>query len=275
MVKSFIVGSALLTLSLLFLVTNIKTVDAKCGAQKPSSAPQLLSAVPADSSVTLTWAESTGPLTHYVLSYGNSPTTMEYGNPNIGPQGTTSFTIDHLTNGRKYYFKIMAVNGCKPSAVSDKLSAVPGNTMVVAHKTGPVLSIYKSVPDSTAAAKEKDRNTHTKVAAATASLAGCTATCTSWKLLITEGFLLVLFFSIARKFKSIKSTYSLLIPLILSIIFIKTTGSCISTGFYCKYFYPLNFMIYTLGMIIYKHTFTHKKQKPTTKKKTKGALAIA
>lgn len=280
MQRFFPAGSALLSLILLFLVTA-SPVQAKCGAQKPETAPRLISAVAKDQAVELTWEESTGPLTHYVLSYGTSPTSYDYGNPNIGPKGTTSFVVDHLANGQKYYFKIMAVNTCKTSEVSDKISAVPGVSTVIPQKQPgrpPVLSIYKTVDTATAAAttgKTSTTNTHKQGAVATASLASCTATCDSWKVLGAEIVMLIAFFTIAHLFKGTKLSASLLIPLITSLFYLKTSGDCTSSAFLCKYFYPLTFMLYASSVIFYKHYFTHKKRGVSSKKKKQRIAFVA
>ena len=97
-----------------------------CTDPKPNSAPILTGAVAGEDSVTLAWIEAQDPVTYYLVAYGRSKTEIEYGNPNIGGRGTTAYTVGGLTRGIKYYFKVRAVNGCKPGKFSNKLSAVPG-----------------------------------------------------------------------------------------------------------------------------------------------------
>ncbi len=279
MVRIFLVGSALLAL-FLFVTPKTALVEAKCGAQKPQNSPRLISAVAQDSAVTLTWEESKGPLTHYVLAYGTTPEKMEYGNPNIGPTGTTSFQIDHLTNGHKYYFRLMAVNECKPSEVSDKVAAIPGVSTVLPQKQPgrpPVLSIYKTADekmteDATPSGKTSSTNTHRKGVVATASLASCTVTCKGLQFLGMELAILLVFFTIARLFPGIKLSASLLIPLVTALLYLKFGGPCTSPSFFCKYFYPLTFMLYASSIIVYKHLFTHRKRTIKSVKKKKSAF---
>jgi hypothetical protein len=53
-----------------------------------------------------------------------------YGNPNVGGQGTTSYTVGSLSPGKRYYFTVQAVNGCSPGGFSNEISAVSGGTAV-------------------------------------------------------------------------------------------------------------------------------------------------
>lgn len=98
-----------------------------CTDAAPGSAPTLSSAVSAGAnSITLTWTAAVSPVTYYLLSYGTSSGTYQYGNPNVGGPGTTSYTVGGLTTGTTYYFVVRAVNGCTPGTYSNELSAVPG-----------------------------------------------------------------------------------------------------------------------------------------------------
>lgn len=98
-----------------------------CTDPAPGSTAQLTSAVSTDAhSITLTWTDATNPVTYYLTSYGVSSGNYIYGNPNIGPQGTTSYTVGGLSTGTKYYFVIRAGNGCTPGSYSNELSAVAG-----------------------------------------------------------------------------------------------------------------------------------------------------
>lgn len=100
-----------------------------CTDPAPGSAPTLTSAVSADTnSVTLTWTAAVAPVTYYLVSYGTAPGNYQYGNPNIGGQGTTTYTVGGLATGTTYYFVIRPVNGCSPGTYSNELSAVAGGT---------------------------------------------------------------------------------------------------------------------------------------------------
>lgn len=76
--------------------------------------------------ITLTWTEASNPVSYYLLSYGIAPGQYTYGNPDMGGQGTTSYTIGGLTTGKQYYFVVRAGNGCTPGVFSNELSAVAG-----------------------------------------------------------------------------------------------------------------------------------------------------
>ncbi len=98
-----------------------------CTDAAPGSTVKLTSAASAGpSSITLTWTDAVNPVTYYLLSYGLSPGTYIYGVPNIGGQGTTSFTVGGLTTGKKYYFVVRAGNGCTPGVFSNEVSAIAG-----------------------------------------------------------------------------------------------------------------------------------------------------
>lgn len=78
--------------------------------------------------ITLTWTDATDPVSYYLLSYGTAPGQYIYGNPNMGGQGTTSYTVGGLATGKTYYFVVRAGNGCTPGTFSNELSAVAGET---------------------------------------------------------------------------------------------------------------------------------------------------
>src|SRR3989338_943309 len=100
-----------LIIILFFTLYLPKTVDAACKAEKPGTAPTIISLVGGKESITLTWTEAKDPVTYYLIAYGTSSTKLEYGNTNIGPRGTTSFTINNLIDGTRYYFRVRAGNG--------------------------------------------------------------------------------------------------------------------------------------------------------------------
>jgi hypothetical protein len=98
-----------------------------CTDPAPGSSVQLTSAESSGAhAITLAWVDASNPVTYYLLSYGLSSGNYIYGVPNMGGQGTTSFTVGGLATGTKYFFAVRAVNGCTPGSYSNEVSAVAG-----------------------------------------------------------------------------------------------------------------------------------------------------
>jgi hypothetical protein len=98
-----------------------------CSDANPGSTPQLTSADSAGAhSITLVWTDASDPVTNYVVSYGLAAGNYIYGNPNVGGQGTTSYTVGGLATGTRYYFAVMANNGCTAGSYSNEMSEVAG-----------------------------------------------------------------------------------------------------------------------------------------------------
>jgi hypothetical protein len=103
-----------------------------CSATKPGSAPIITNTVNGDNSVTLTWSKANNPVTKYLIAYGTSSGSIEFGNPNVGNANTTSYTIKGLSGGTRYYFKVKAINDCMPGDWSNEVSNIPvGGTRAV------------------------------------------------------------------------------------------------------------------------------------------------
>jgi hypothetical protein len=77
-----------------------------------------------DNQATLTWADVADPVTNYLVSYGASPGKYTFGDPNIGSQGTTSFTVGRLAGNKKYFFVVAANNNCGTGGFSNEISVV-------------------------------------------------------------------------------------------------------------------------------------------------------
>jgi hypothetical protein len=60
---------------------------------------------------------------------------MQYGNPNVGGSDTTFYTVNSLSRGTTYYFKVKAINDCMPGDYSNTLSAAPSGIVITT--TGP------------------------------------------------------------------------------------------------------------------------------------------
>jgi len=89
------------------------------------SAPVLSSVVSnSNYNATLSWVDSADPVANYLVSYGTASGKYNYGDPNIGGQGTTSFTVGSLAGGKRYYFVVAASNACGSSSFSNEVSVV-------------------------------------------------------------------------------------------------------------------------------------------------------
>lgn len=100
--------------------TNVST--SICNDTKPGSAPQLLLTTSSGpNSITLNWIKAKDPVSYYLVTFGTKPGEQLYGNPNIGDSNTTSYTINNLSGGKNYYFKVRAGNGCMPGDFSNEV----------------------------------------------------------------------------------------------------------------------------------------------------------
>lgn len=107
-----------------------------CNDQKPGNAPVLLSAVSnSANSITLTWAGAEDPVSYYLVTFGTRPGQQLYGNPDVGGNGTASYTINSLQGGRTYYFKVRGGNGCMPGDFSNEVSGVVTGGFIAQGKT--------------------------------------------------------------------------------------------------------------------------------------------
>lgn len=114
-----------------YTLGTITFTIAGCSDPPPGSTPQFVSAIAKGSNqIQLTWTVAADPVSHYLVSYGLSSGQYIYGNPNVGGQGTTSYTVGALSPGKKYYFVVKAVNGCTPGNFSNEVSTTAGGVVV-------------------------------------------------------------------------------------------------------------------------------------------------
>jgi hypothetical protein len=112
------------------------TSSSVCRDTAPRSIPRLTSAVSNRAGeVTLIWVKAADPVSRYVLAYGTTSKNYIYGNQNIGPQGTTTYTVGGLNTGTTYYFAVQAVNGCTSGNLSNELSTIASGSNFVPSST--------------------------------------------------------------------------------------------------------------------------------------------
>jgi hypothetical protein len=132
--------------------TPTQTPVGYCGDSIPGI-PQLTGATAKSSTqISLTWTDAADPVSHYLIAYGTATGQYIYGNPNVGGQGTTSYTVGSLTPGRTYYFAVEAVHGCATGGFSNELAGYTGSSgttsQTVLPTTGPavVTTTYEPIP---------------------------------------------------------------------------------------------------------------------------------
>ena len=106
--------------------TGANSNEATAFPAAPTAAPILLTAVPHNQCVSLSWSSVPGA-TSYVVQYGTSAVypNLPGGYTNISGLALTSTTVNNLTNGTSYYFQVVAVNAGGPSGPSSELLATP------------------------------------------------------------------------------------------------------------------------------------------------------
>jgi len=252
----------------LFFVFNNTAFAAKlpkCRDAKPATAPVITQAIPGNGSVKLIWTEGEGPLTHYLLEYGLSKDQMIYGAQNIGPKGTTSYTVDYLINGTKYYFRVHAINNCSHKD-SHTVSAVAGGNIVSAGETNlPRLSFFKNDATATSTfSQENSKGAAVPVAAEKTKLK-CANNCYGIHLLLLELTTLFAFFYLSYRYPVLRPIYSIIIPLLFAGIFYLLNHKCVSNEFMCQYFYILNATLFILFIALQRQRLIQKAMGETKK----------
>ncbi len=92
----------------------------------PPSAPTQLSATPANNIVTLTWTapnNNGAAITDYIIQYRKG--TDSFTQFNDGTSSNPSATVNRLTNGVSYDFRVAAVNSAGTGSTSEVISVIP------------------------------------------------------------------------------------------------------------------------------------------------------
>jgi len=242
----------------------------RCTDVDPGSAPAITSVTTEGTQVTLSWSQAMEPVTHYTLAYGPTKEQLIYGAPNIGPAGTGSYTVDQLTAGQRYYFRIRAVNNCEPGDFSDTVSVVVGVQKDAVKLEIPRLSFLRQESNATYSAKDDEKWKKGMSILGTKASNQC-GDCMSIPLLITEIVVLLFYFFLSHKISFLKPIYSVGIPIVFYLLFLFINRNCNSYFFFCEYFGILSLLSFILILLVQKQVFFHKLLAPHLVEDTKGS----
>jgi hypothetical protein len=223
-----------------------------CQDTPPAGAPVLKGITLGVNSATLAWSEAPDPVSYYLIAYGTSHGVYQYGNPNIGGKGTTSYTVTNLSGGTTYYFVVRAGNGCAPGPFSNELYVIPSGKVLA----GPVTGFLPGVLGVENQVGEK----------ATQEVKGieCLDKNYLWwlPLVIEVGFLAVYLYWLTKK--RIRTKRWFIIPLVVaatSQIVHEILGCNCSTGNWCSKYIFINLLILAIFLRVAAYSIFKKRAK--------------
>lgn len=181
-------------------------------------------------------------------------TELVYGSPNIGSKGTTTYTIDHLEVGKRYYFNIKAINECEPGDFSNTVSIVVGAKPDDTLQKLPNLSLYKTVLGASTSAK---KNKHTTAGVLVTS--PYCSSCFGLPVLLLQTGILLLYLFLSHKINFLRQVYAVVIPILFYLGFSFFGNNCSPNMFFCKYYLQLSLISFIGTVILYKYKILHKK----------------
>lgn len=196
-----------------------------CSDTTPAAAPTLLSVTPGVNSALLTWSEGAGPLSYYLVAFGSTSGSLQYGNPNVGGAGTTSYLVQGLSTGT-YYFRVRAGNGCKPGDFSNEIAVTVGGATLAGLPAGfapaeQVLGVNTEEP--------------AKVSAFSGAVEGATILAQTWRswlplLLLAQALLLLLFdLKLNRKWPQLRNIWYVSLTVLSVVLFMLLKDSSLVT----------------------------------------------
>lgn len=126
MKKVLVMVTLLVTLvGVLSLFSSNVTAAPRCLAEKPNKAPDLFQIDTTRTSATVYFTPVNNAVTDYRVVYGYARGSDDFGVsfPSGYYDGVLSFTVNHLAPNTRYYFRVIALNGCRYGYWSDTLSA--------------------------------------------------------------------------------------------------------------------------------------------------------
>lgn len=224
-----------------------------CSDTPPGSAPTLLSAVAGLNTISLFWSEATDPVTYYLIAFGTTPSADQYGSPNVGGKGTTSYVISGVSGGTTYYVKVRAGNGCAPGAFSNIVAVTPTGGFIAGVPPGFVPGVLGEATEAAKLRKPgEEAGGEEKIIKGEATTRACRDCAGAIPLLLLQlvvggGYALTFGKSLARKYRFL---LNLILSLGFSAIFLSLNKNCSlnmifanSAFWLCRFYLYLNLLI--------------------------------
>ena len=224
--------------------TSNPPANNQCTDTPPASAPILNSITAGLNSVTLSWTEGLGPISYYLIAYGDQSGLYQYGNPNIGGQGTISYTINDLFPNQIYYFVVRAGNGCAPGPFSNELSTATSGVPILPNT---IPSGFQ--PNVLGESTEVDIITAANPSGSVAGISKCSG---NWIPLL---WLVALFLNLIYAFGQAPHRFFFFLLTSLSAFLVDRhflSTNCCLISFYCQFFWLGNITAFIIPQIIKK-----------------------
>jgi len=224
--------------------TSNPPANNQCTDTPPASAPILNSITAGLNSVTLSWSEGLGPISYYLIAYGDQSGLYQFGNPNIGGQGTISYTINDLSPNQTYYFVVRAGNGCAPGPFSNELSTATSGIPILPNT---IPSGFQ--PNVLGESTEVDIITAANPSGSVAGISNCSG---NWIPLL---WLVALLLNLIYAFGQAPHRFFFFLLTSLSTFLVDRhflSTNCCLISFYCQFFWLGNIAAFIIPQIIKK-----------------------
>ena len=233
-------------------VSGASTTSETCDDAKPSSAPVLSISAIGLNSVVLSWTLAGDPVSYYLVAYGLTSSADQYGNPNVGGQGTTTYTVEGLSGNTTYYFKVRAGNGCTPGDFSNIVFTTTGPGGVVQGAATDFVEGVLGVSTETEKQGEIGESS-TQVIGDVAGATSCSDKYYPWWLpLVFQGIISLLYYWII--WANRRELITLLFPfalVVLSQIVHEVLGCNCATGKFCPWYWVFNLLVFVIPALYY------------------------
>ncbi|MFA5933127.1 MAG: fibronectin type III domain-containing protein [Microgenomates group bacterium] len=221
-----------------------------CTDSKPGTPINLAVIVgPNSDQVTLFWS-GVSPYTSFLIAYSDTPDAPKWGNPDVG--NVSSYIVSGLPNGT-FFFWVRENNSCMPGDFAGPVSVFLSSSSATGLAGGfqeNVLGI-NSDKESTPSGKLSEGTQSGEVAGIET---GICQSCLWWPILLLEFIALLTFYHLVLKKYGSKNNYfiSTLIPLSVYLVFQSLNKSCVSSIFFCRYFWLLDGGLFLVFMVLIK-----------------------